>query len=81
MRPATAANAAPKMNVIEMVRSTLMPSSAAIFMSCSQARCARPSAVLPMSHVKPVIRATVVSMIRIWMLDRETEKPSCCMIW
>ena len=28
-----------------MVRSTLTPTSAAIFWSCSQARCARPSGV------------------------------------
>ena len=43
--PATAASAAPMTKVSEMVRSTLTPSSAAIFMSCSQARCARPSGV------------------------------------
>ena len=43
--PATAASAAPITKVSEMVRSTLTPSSAAIFMSCSQARCWRPSEV------------------------------------
>src|SRR5882762_867454 len=45
MVPATAASAAPITNVIEMVRSTSTPSSAAIFWSCSQARCARPREV------------------------------------
>src|SRR5579864_1377943 len=46
MVPATAASAAAITNVIEMVRSTSTPTRAAIFWSCSQARCARPSEVL-----------------------------------
>src|SRR2546421_283471 len=40
--PATAASAAPITNVMEMVRSTSTPSSAAMVWSCSQARISRP---------------------------------------
>ena len=43
--PATAASAAPMTKVRLMVRSVSIPSSAAIFWSCSQARMARPSGV------------------------------------
>ncbi len=50
--PATAASAAAMTKVIEMVRSTSTPTSAAIFWSCSQARCARPSGVFATRYQK-----------------------------
>jgi hypothetical protein len=43
--PATAASAAPSMKVSEIVRSTLIPSSAVIVRSCSHERCWRPKEV------------------------------------
>ena len=42
--PATDAKEEPIMNVIEIVRSTLIPINAVIVLSCSQARCALPKA-------------------------------------
>ena len=65
--PATAASAAPMTKVSEMVRSTSTPSSDAIFWSCSQARCARPSGVLAMRSEKPAISRSVVTMMTICM--------------
>ncbi len=44
--------------VSEMVRSTLTPSSAAILLSCSQARWERPSEVRVMMKVKALISTT-----------------------
>jgi len=63
--PATAASAAPIMKVEEMTRSTLMPSSAVIVRSCSQARCWRPKEVRVMSQVKASISTTVTTMMSI----------------
>ena len=63
--PATAASAAPTTKVIEIVRSTLTPSSDAMRASCSQARWARPSAVRAINSVKAAIRITVVTMMMI----------------
>jgi hypothetical protein len=63
MRPATEASAAPITNVSEIVRSTLTPSRAAIFRSCSQARWARPSEVFEISSENAAIRTTVVTMM------------------
>ncbi|OFW72909.1 MAG: hypothetical protein A2W02_03505 [Alphaproteobacteria bacterium RBG_16_64_48] len=59
----------------EMVRSTLTPDSEAISRSCSQARCARPSAVRAMISQNTVIRTSVVTTMRIWILERLTAKP------
>ena len=74
--PATAASAAPITKVSEMVRSTLTPSSAAIFMSCSQARCWRPSEVRAITQVKPAISTTVTSTMMICSHVTRTSKPS-----
>ncbi len=65
MVPATAARAAPSTKVSEMVRSTSMPSKAAILRSCSQARWARPSGVFCTRYQNPARRKTVVSMMMI----------------
>jgi hypothetical protein len=51
--------------VIEIVRSTSMPTSAAIFMSCSHARCARPIGVREISKENAVISAMVSRMMTI----------------
>ena len=56
-----------------MVRSTLMPSSAVIVRSCSQARCWRPNEVRVISQVKPGISATVTTTIRICEYERCRE--------
>ena len=74
--PATEASAAPITNVSEIVRSTLTPVSAAIVRSCSHARCARPSEVRVMMKVKIAISATVVTTIRICMLESCTVNPA-----
>jgi hypothetical protein len=74
--PATAASAAPITKVSEMVRSTLTPRSAAIFMSCSQARCWRPSGVAAISQEKPAIKATVTTQMMICSQVTRTSKPS-----
>ena len=63
---------APMMKVMEMVLSTLMPRSEAIFMSCSQARWARPSEVRWISTVNTAISTSVETMIRICMLVSRT---------
>jgi len=60
-----AASAAAITKVIEMVRSTSTPSSAAIFWSCSQARCARPSAVRATRSAKAASSTAVVSQMAI----------------
>ena len=73
--PATAASAAPITKVIEMVRSTSTPSSAAMVWSCSQARMSRPSRVRATSQVKIASSTTVVSTTTIWMLESCTAKP------
>ena len=65
MVPATAASAAAMTKVIEMVRSTLMPTSAAIFWSCSQARWARPSAVFDTRYQNASSSTPVTSQITI----------------
>ena len=53
--------------VTEIVRSTSIPTSAAISRSCSQARWARPSAVLPITSENDAISATVTTTMIIWM--------------
>ena len=65
--PATEASIAPITKVSEMVRSTLMPSSAAMSLSCSQARCERPSAVRAIISEKQTISTRVVTMMIICM--------------
>jgi len=65
MTPATAASAAPSMKVREIVRSTLMPSSAVIVRSCSHARCWRPNEVRVISQLKAIIRPTVTRTMSI----------------
>ena len=67
IKPATEASAAPITKVSEMVRSTFTPHSAAILASCSQARCARPSAVREMMSENTAISTTVTAMMRICM--------------
>ena len=74
--PATAASDAPMTKVTEIVRSTSTPSSAAIIRSCSQARCARPSAVREIMSQNATINTTVTTQIRICMVLRVTMKPS-----
>ena len=49
--------------VSEIVRSTSMPSSAAILRSCSQARWARPSGVFCTSHQKIASSSTTVTIM------------------
>ena len=63
--PATAASAAPITKVRLMVRSVSMPSRLAIFLSCSQARIARPSGVRVTSQVKTASTPSVTAMISI----------------
>ena len=63
MTPATAARDAPMTNVRAMVLSTLTPTSAAMARSCSQARCARPSLVLPIRKENATMSTTVSTMI------------------
>ena len=72
--PATAASAAPITKVMEMVRSTSTPSSAAMVWSCSQARMSRPSRVLETSQVNSASSTTVVMTTMIWMLDSCTDE-------
>ena len=69
--PATAASEAPMMKVIEMVRSTSMPSSAAILRSCSQARWARPSEVLLTRYQKMASSAAVTTTMTICFSEIE----------
>ncbi len=72
--PATAASAAPMTKVIEMVRSTSTPSSAAILRSCSQARCARPSGVLLTMYQK--IASSTAVMMTMTICFSETVTPN-----
>ena len=74
--PATAASAAPITKVMEMVRSTSTPSSAAMVWSCSQARMSRPSRVRATSQVKIASSTMVVTTTTICTLDSRTTKPS-----
>ena len=74
--PATAASAAPITKVCEIVRLTLTPNSEAIFMSCSQARCWRPSEVAAISQLKPAISTTVTMTMMICSQVTRTSKPS-----
>ena len=73
--PATAASAAPITKVMEMVRSTSTPSSAAMVWSCSQARMSRPSRVRDTSQVNSASSTIVVMTTMIWMLESCTTKP------
>ena len=73
--PATAASAAPITKVMEMVRSTSTPSSAAMVWSCSQARMSRPSRVRATSQVKIASSTMVVTTTMICTLDSRTTKP------
>ena len=61
--------------VSEMVRSTSMPSMAAMPMSCSQARCARPSGVDWTTKVSSTIKAALTTITTIWIVERWTWKP------
>ena len=72
MVPATAASAAPITNVIEIVRSTSTPSSAAIFWSCSQARWARPREVRLTKYQNTASRTAVTTQISNWRCDNVT---------
>ena len=74
--PATAASAAPMTKVMEMVRSTSTPSSAAMVWSCSQARMSRPSRVRDTSQVKIASSTMVLTTTMICTLDSRTTKPS-----
>ena len=75
MAPATAASAAPITNVIEMVRSTSTPSSAAILRSCSQARCARPSEVRLTTYQNAARSTAVTTKIMNCWYDSVTWSP------
>src|SRR5262249_4081954 len=81
MRPATQASAAPITKVSEIVRLMFTPSSEAIFMSCSQARCWRPSDVRLISSVKPTMTSTVTTMIMICLSVICALMPSCVSSW
>src|SRR5579862_4474303 len=74
MVPATAASAAAITNVIEMVRSTSTPTSAAIFWSCSQARCARPSRVLATRYQNAASNTAVTPQMMSCLYDSVTGK-------
>ena len=63
--PATAASAAPMTKVIEIVRSTSTPISAAILRSCSQARWARPRLVRCTSHQNTTSSTAVTTTMTI----------------
>ena len=73
MVPATAASAAAITKVIETVRSTSTPSSAAIFWSCSQARCARPKAVRDTTNQKAASSTAVTTQTTICLYDTATS--------
>ena len=61
--------------VSEIVRSTSMPSIAAMPMSCSQARCARPSGVDRTTKVSSTISAALTTTTTIWIVETRTWKP------
>ena len=65
------------MKVIEMVRSTSMPSSAAILRSCSQARWARPSDVLLTRYQKSVSRTAVTTTMMICFSEIDDAERRC----
>ena len=60
-----------------MVRSVSIPSSPAIFRSCSHARMDRPSGVFVTSQVKMASTVSVVMTMAICIQESCTAKPSC----
>jgi len=60
--------------VIEIVRSTLTPTSEAILRSCSQARCARPSGVFCTTNQKTASNIAVIATMMICFSEMFTGK-------